>query len=1201
MYLKQIELENFKSFGKKLTVPLLEGYTAVTGPNGSGKSNISDSILFVLGPKSSKAIRAGKLSDLIFNGGNNKNPAKYCKVSLVFDNTDRTIPIDEEIVRLTRMIKMSADGEGYTSYFYVNDRKSSLSEFDMLLSNARISADGYNLVQQGDVTRIVTMSNVERRKILDNISGIAKFDEELNKASAEREEANANIERISIILNEIMAQMRQLEKEKENALKYMELEEKLTLSKAKLAKRRKENTLVEIRSLRDQIETFNKQIEDGKLKKSEIFGKINEIEESIVQIEEELESKGGEEFKELQKKIDVLKIQVARMEDKVATSAQTVAELEESIVEIDEEHDEMSQEVSELKSQLEKNKNEYASEEEKLAKSKKELEETQNKISACDEQLADLDKEINEKEALVRESDRVLNSMKMEMERLVSRENRFDSDIAEATERVNSLDFEVKEIDWKIKEIKDGEKTSEKDFRELQERLMAKRSAETRLMRESDELEQAVKSLTRELTRIKAEEEAAGDVARGYNRAVRAILDARDSLKIRGVHGTIAELAEVDPAYQTALNIAAGNRMQAIVVDDDQTAAECIQYLKNNRSGRATFLPLTKMLDGRPRGKAIMAAKDAVGFAIDLVKFDEQYRAAFWYVLGDTVVVDTLDQARKLMGGVRLVTAGGELLEASGAMVGGNVEQSNLKFGSSSKGKKEEISQQLEKALLASENLSVELKDLRDEILDLERQLHTITGADKSSSITLETLEKQRRQLKERYDQGVEQKKEKEIEKQKISSEISELSVKIESHEVTLNGMKESLEAARAKMEEIAPRELSDRLKLLQAQTSDLAVNMASLKAEIDTLTATIRMTERRLKDLEEEKLQTLSKIETVKSEGKTAAEEAEKAKVELTALRMIEESMGNEINVLRKKRDDLFKQKVRLGSEKDKISADIETAEGMIININTRIGQCQDSIRELEEELQGYNIDLTDEFLPTIESLKEIIRQCERAMNAMGAVNLRALEDYSERKNRYDELDDEIKRLGAQRDDLLKLEMELGDKKKVALMKVYEGVNVNFKQAYSELSQGGDADLILEDPENPFEGGLSIKVKPKQGKVLRLDALSGGEKSLTALAFIFAIQEYQPSPFYLLDEVDMFLDGINADMVAKRVQKSSKTAQFVQISLRKITLTKADHIIGVTKQGGGISNVIVRPNISGIEDFQKEFGISDEKEEGST
>ena len=702
------------------------------------------------------------------------------------------------------------------------------------------------------------------------------------------------------------------------------------------------------------------------------------------------------------------------------------------------------------------------------------------------------------------------------------------------------------------------------------------------------------------MARIKAEEEAAGDMARGYNRAVRAILDARDSMKIRGIHGTIAELAEVDPQYQTALNIAAGGRMQAIIVDDDQTAAECIQYLKVNRSGRATFLPLTKMLDSRPRGKAIMAAQEAVGFAIDLVKFDDKYRAAFWYVLGDTVVVDTLDHARKLMGGVRLVTTGGELLEASGAMVGGNVEQSSLKFGASSKGKKEEISQQLEKALLAAEKLSEDLKELREEILDLERQIHTLTGADKSSSITLETLEKQRVQLKERLDQGKEQKKAQEAEKVKLMEEISRLAAKMEVHEKSLNELKSSLEKDRAKMEEIAPKELSDKLKFLQNQTSELAVSMANLKAEIDTLTATIKMNERRMADLEKEKVQTNDKIKTTKEEGSAAKEAAEKSKIELNALRMIEESMGNEIKVLRKKRDDLFKGKVKLGSESEKIAADIETSEGMIINVNTRIAQCQDAIKELEEELRGYNVDLTDELLPTIESLKEIIRQCERAMASMGAVNLRALEDYSERKKRHDELDAEIARLGAQRDDLLKLESELGSKKKVALMKVYNGVNVNFKQAYSELSQGGDADLMLENPENPFEGGLSIKVKPKLGKVLRLDALSGGEKSLTALAFIFAIQEYQPSPFYLLDEVDMFLDGINADMVAKRVQKSSKTAQFVQISLRKITLTKADHIIGVTKQDGGISNVIIKPNISGIEDFQKEFGIPDEKEEGS-
>ena len=233
---------------------------------------------------------------------------------------------------------------------------------------------------------------------------------------------------------------------------------------------------------------------------------------------------------------------------------------------------------------------------------------------------------------------------------------------------------------------------------------------------------------------------------------------------------------------------------------------------------------------------------------------------------------------------------------------------------------------------------------------------------------------------------------------------------------------------------------------------------------------------------------------------------------------------------------------------------------------------------------------------MPSMDALKDTIRQCENAINSMGPVNLKAVDDYDEKKRRHDELGAETKRLEAQRRDLLKLEGELNEKKKVSLLKVYEAVNTNFRRAYADLSQGGEAELLLENKEQPFEGGLAIKAKPKQGKVLRLEALSGGEKSLTALAFIFAIQEFQPSPFYLLDEVDMFLDGINADMVAKRVQKSSKTAQFVQISLRKITLTKADHIIGVTKQEGGISHVIMRPNISDVSELQAELKIPDEK-----
>jgi chromosome segregation protein len=277
MYLKQLELENFKSFGKKMTVPFLEGFTAVTGPNGSGKSNISDAILFVLGPKSSKALRAAKLTDLIFNGGPSKQPSDHCKVSLVFDNHDRTIPIDSDVVRLTRYVKLSESSDGYNSYFYVNDRKSSLSEFDFLLQNARISAEGYNLVQQGDVTRIVTMSSVDRRRILDDMSGITKYDEEICKAEGERKVAEENIERISIILDELNKQIKQLEEERTSALKYLEAKDKLTMAKAQMAFKRKESTITEIDSIKKQMASYEREIEALKLKKSECSDKIKDL------------------------------------------------------------------------------------------------------------------------------------------------------------------------------------------------------------------------------------------------------------------------------------------------------------------------------------------------------------------------------------------------------------------------------------------------------------------------------------------------------------------------------------------------------------------------------------------------------------------------------------------------------------------------------------------------------------------------------------------------------------------------------------------------------------------------------------------------------------------------------------------------------------------------------------------------------------
>ncbi len=1197
MYLKQIELENFKSFGRKLTVPLLEGYTAVTGPNGSGKSNISDAILFVLGPKSSRAIRAGKLTDLIFNGGNNKQPAHHCKVSLVFDNRDRMIPIDEDNVRLTRFIKLSSEGDGYSSYFYVNDRKSSLSEFDMLLSNARISADGYNFVQQGDVTRMVTMSNLERRRVLEDISGISKFDEEITKAQHERDETDANIDRISIILGELQRQIDQLEQEKEVAMTYLRMRETLVRSKAQLAFRQQEAAETDIASTQRQIGNIQAEILRLRDRKLQIAEKVKQLDESMVAVDRELETRGGKEFRELKEKIDAVRVLVARSDDRIATADSSMEELRGELEGLKKEQEEASSEVLTLTAQHEERAKLLEQRTAELARKKKALAEVQGQISACDTELAELEKDIQGRDKDVRQREDALNRQNMERDRLEGRAQRLEADIAAIDEDLKAQEFGVTDAEWRIKEIKDADRGSGKEIKALQEEYLQKRTAESRLARESDELEQAIKALHRDLSRLKAEEEAAGEIARGYNRAVRGIMEVRDSRTIRGIHGTIAELAEVDPRYQTALNVAAGNRMQAIVVDDDEVASQCIQHLKRNGLGRATFLPLTKMLDGRPRGKAIMAAKEAAGFAIDLVKFDERYRAAFWYVLGDTVVVDTLEKARRLMGGVRLVTSGGELLEASGAMVGGNVEQSQLKFGAASKGRLEEVSAKLDAAIESSARLHDSLRQVRTEMLTLEGRLRELTGAGGASSVTLKALEGQRDELRVKLNALRTERERKQAEQEQVAAALAKLVDGVTKGQEELEARRAGRDEARARMERLAPTEMSQKLKALQGEVAELTGSTSELRSERDTLDARIKLMQKRAKELLSAHKQGEEKIARLQQDREEAVALAARSRTELVALRKIEDSMGQEMNGLRQKKEGIFREKTALEGERDNLSTNIETKGEIIVGLNTRIAQGQARVKELEEELKQLNVDVVHP-IPSMDVLRDTIRQCDHAISSMGPVNLKAVDDYEERRRRFDELSAETARLEAQRKDLLRLESELNLKKKTSLNKVYEAVNDNFRRAYAELSQGGEAELVMENKEEPFQGGMAIKAKPKQGKVLRLEALSGGEKSLTALAFIFAIQEYQPSPFYLLDEVDMFLDGINADMVARRVQKSSKTAQFVQISLRKITLTKADHVIGVTKQEGGISHVLMRPNVSQMRDLPADLRIPEEKME---
>src|SRR2546430_1517887 len=445
-------MENFKSFGRKISVPFLQGYTAITGPNGSGKSNIADTILFVLGPKSSKAIRAGKLTDLIWNGGKDKKGADSCQVSLLFDNSDRQIPVEADEVKLTRYVGLSPSVEGgYNSYFYINDRKSSLSEFDSLLAHARISAEGYNLVQQGDIQKIVSMSSIERRRILDNIAGITKFDDDITQAEGKRRETEENLERIRIILDEIDKQIKQLEADRDGALKYKELNERMSTAKAQLAYKNRELIERQIVGTKEQIAKHEADKAKLQAQKAELRTLFDAAVARLNELEQEMAERGGEEAKQLKEKLDGLRIERARATDGIETSKEVLKQLRVEAGEANREQAKIQKETDALAREREKIDARMGELDEQIKAADKDLHEVDELASKSDAKVLNIQKQII---ALNNEIDQVEERVKgivLEGDRTKEAMSRLEAEITQIEESRKAYQVEHDDADCSSK------------------------------------------------------------------------------------------------------------------------------------------------------------------------------------------------------------------------------------------------------------------------------------------------------------------------------------------------------------------------------------------------------------------------------------------------------------------------------------------------------------------------------------------------------------------------------------------------------------------------------------------------------------------------------------------------------------------------------------------------------------------------------
>jgi chromosome segregation protein len=1180
MYLKRVKLRNFKSFAGATEIPFQQGFTGVAGPNGMGKSNISDAILFVLGPTSSNALRAERLTHLFFNGGSSKKAATECEVTLVFDNADKLLPVDSAEVEVTRYVKLApSDADGYYSYFYVNGKRTTQTEIDSILSHGRLSGDGYNLVQQGDVNKVVTMGPVPRRGLLERLAGISQYDEELDRATAKRTDLDANLERIQTLLGEIKNHLGSLESQRLQAIQYKEFQQDKRRTEARLARAGHRIAEQELATCRKQVESARTEIERLQELKAALASKDQELAHGIDAVDHEIAEAGGAAALKFKEELDGKKIAYARLDQTLAHLTEACEGLTQQVedltaaVRADEvargkleaQDQELSKRLQGLSAQAEANSKEMQGATAPVGKS-------QDRLAAARKSQLELAREAETQQKAWEAAVQQREGAKASLQAAEQMQAQAEDDLRERS-------VEVKDLELRIKESGGGRGSGEAPTGDLQKELHAVKARELSLSAEAERLTREVSELNRRYltldARLKARSESGGRP--NQLAAVDFILSQRNLGKISGIKGTVEELAEFDPKYRTALQTAGGNRFQALVVETDQVAEQCIQMLRQEKRGRATFLPLNKMLPGRPHGKSLIVAKGpgAAGFAVDLVHFDESLRSAFGYVFGETVVMEDLARARAQMGGVRLVTLSGDLIEATGAISGGYIDPSNQGRGADSAVELKRLGDELREKSEAEAAARVELTQSSDRIRVLAEELSKRSIQDQAHQSNRKGLDADLAAARERLAAARTRISNAEAEAKKLTSGLATAESSAERLAASLAELKDRISKAQEQYLGQLPEAISTRLRSLQEiaqKTGDERVKVnGELESARASLQALLSNLQGRRSDLEvAEKSLVATQKEIAKTQG-----ELQEARAALDALKSVESKQGDSQKALAEKKRTLESERLQVTGKLGEVQANFATRAGLVVQEETRLAQAEAKFHELEDALREYPEPEADEKPVALDELKRKIATLTGQLESMGSVNLRAVEEYDAEKSRLDEFGSEVARLTTEKTELVALVGEIERRKREKLGEVVVQVNTNFKEIYGELSAGGEGEIALENPTDPLAGGLIIKARPVGKTVTRLEQLSGGEKSLASLAFIFSLQRYDPSPLYVFDEVDMSLDGLNAEYVGRLLRHNAERAQFIVISLRKVTLKFAHHLFGVTMRGDGCSRVV--------------------------
>lgn len=1175
MFLKSLEMQGFKSFPDKTVLEFGQGITSVVGPNGSGKSNISDAVRWVLGEQSTKNLRGSKMEDVIFSGTGVRRAQGFAEVTLRLDNTDRALKSDKDEVSVTRRYYRSGESE-----YMLNGETCRLKDVNEMFMDTGLGRDGYSMVSQGRVADMVSSKSSQRRDMLEEAAGISAYRYRRNDANRKLDQAEENMIRLRDILTELEDRVGPLKIQSEKAQKFLVLAEERKGLEIGL-------WLYTIDKVREQLKAHTDKLDTA-------VAQYEAVEAELETIVEEMET-AMENSREITVQIDDIRLgassieeQAAQIDAQIAVELNSIEHNNEAIARITrdmeiavESKQNLDDEITETMKTVELLKNAEKQKRAQLAEAAEKIEGLREQSRAFVEKIATLSEEISRYAVKIGDCRVEISTANSSIEEITSRLETIDDIVASRNDAKKQLDEKKKLCEEKLTEAKALVVSTGNAVRGYELKVESR-------TQKAEEMKKEIDALSLEIDRRRSRARMLDDLEKnmeGYSGSVKAVMREVKRGTLRGIDGVLSQLISVDEEYSVAIETALGAALQNIVTQTETDAKKAINFLKDNKSGRATFLPLTAVKGRNLEEKGLDDCYGYVAVASELVGCDRKYNEIISSLLGRTVVVEDMDCAimiaKKYSHRLKIVTLDGQVVNPGGSMTGGSRTQNS---GILSRANEIErlnaecvkLNGELEQKQLANKELLADLSACRADLAgtqaDFTRAQEDVIRCESELTLVVEKLEDTQRSIDELAEEKV-----------TADERLSVLAKTVEDARARAKELEEHNEALRLEIEQSN----SSRAKLGEDETE---LQKAENKAKLDILAAQKdvqakmeavallrhRMVNQgiRMEDLNREIGEIAQKNCDIKDNIAVLEQQAQ-------ALRSKGKESKEDVAKLIEKKNELDARAAQLRVEERAKSADREKLGGEVARLEERKGVMEkehdDTVSKLydeyqltQSEAQALEIDLGD---PA--EAKRHLQELKNKIRALGNVNVAAIDEYKEVSERYEFMSTQIADIEKSKTELEKLIAELTSKMAVQFREQFAKINRYFGETFSELFDGGKAELILEDEHNVLECPIEIKVQPPGKNVQNIDLLSGGEKGLSAIALLFAILKVSPAPFCFFDEVEAALDEVNVARYAQYARRMTGNTQFILITHRRGTMEEADVLYGVTMQEKGVSKLL--------------------------